>query len=108
MQIDDHVGCVLSGLVADARTLVDHSRVESQNHRFTYDEPMTIKSIAQGTSDMAINFGEGDGSKQKPMARPYGVSLLIAGVDEYGPALYQTGIYIYIYIYTYIYIYIMA
>ncbi len=40
---------------------------------------------------MAINFGEGyEGQKRKPMARPYGVALLIAGVDENGPQLYQT------------------
>ena len=40
---------------------------------------------------MAMNFGEGyEGSKRKPMARPFGVALLIAGVDETGPRLYQT------------------
>ena len=40
---------------------------------------------------MALNFGEGDpSSKKKPMSRPYGVALLIAGVDENGPAIYQT------------------
>jgi 20S proteasome subunit alpha 5 len=40
---------------------------------------------------MAMNFGEGyEGSKRKPMARPFGVALLIAGVDDNGPQLYQT------------------
>ena len=40
---------------------------------------------------MAMNFGEGyEGSKRKPMARPFGVALLIAGVDQNGPQLYQT------------------
>ena len=40
---------------------------------------------------MAMNFGEGyEGSKRKPMARPFGVALLIAGVDHNGPQLYQT------------------
>ena len=40
---------------------------------------------------MAMNFGEGyEGSKRKPMARPFGVALLIAGVDATGPKLYQT------------------
>ena len=40
---------------------------------------------------MAMNFGEGyEGSKRKPMARPFGVALLIAGVDENGPQLFQT------------------
>lgn len=50
---------------------------------------MSIEMITQAVSDMAINFGEGyEGSKQKPMARPYGVSLLFGGVDENGPQLY--------------------
>jgi len=41
---------------------------------------------------MAMNFGENEKreNKQKAMARPYGVSLLIAGYDECGPQLYQT------------------
>ena len=42
-------------------------------------------------SDLALNFGEGDSTqKQKPMSRPYGVALLIAGVDDTGPQLYHT------------------
>ena len=42
-------------------------------------------------SDLAINFGEGyEGAKRKPMSRPYGVALLIGGVDENGPQLYST------------------
>jgi 20S proteasome subunit alpha 5 len=52
---------------------------------------MNVNSITQSVSDLAINFGEGrEESKRKPMARPYGVALLIAGVDETGPHLYQT------------------
>lgn len=81
----------MSGIVGDARILVDHARVEAQNHRFNYAEPMTIEQITEAVSDLAINFGEGyEGQKRKPMARPYGVALLIAGVDEKGPQLYQT------------------
>jgi len=81
----------MSGIVGDARILVDHARVESQNHRFNYAEPMSIEQITEAVSDLAINFGEGyEGQKRKPMARPYGVALLIAGVDENGPQLYQT------------------
>jgi 20S proteasome subunit alpha 5 len=79
----------MSGIVGDARILVDHGRVEAQNHKFNYAEPMSIEAITESVSDLAINFGEGyEGSKRKPMARPYGVALLIAGVDEKGPQLY--------------------
>lgn len=81
----------MSGIVGDARILIDHARVEAQNHRFNYSEAMTIEQITEAVSDLAINFGEGyEGQKRKPMARPYGVALLIAGVDEKGPQLYQT------------------
>lgn len=47
-EIDTHVGAAMSGLVADARTLVDHARVEAQNHRFTYDESIGIEALTQG------------------------------------------------------------
>jgi 20S proteasome subunit alpha 5 len=40
---------------------------------------------------MALNFGEGDFAiKSKPNARPYGVSMLFAGVDETGPKIFET------------------
>lgn len=52
-EIDSHIGAAMSGLVADARTLVDHARVEAQNHTFTYDEPIGVEALTQGT--IAIN-----------------------------------------------------
>lgn len=30
MEVDQHIGCAMSGLIADARTLVEHARVETQ------------------------------------------------------------------------------
>ena len=89
LEVDTHCGVAMSGIVGDARILIDHARVESQNHRFSYTEPMQVQAITQSVSDIAINFGEGyEGAKRKAMARPYGVALLIAGVDETGPHLY--------------------
>ncbi|OIV91283.1 hypothetical protein TanjilG_01814 [Lupinus angustifolius] len=87
MEIDDHIGCAMSGLIADARTLVEHARVETQNHRFSFGEPMTVESTTQALCDLALRFGEGD---EESMSRPFGVSLLIAGHDENGPSLYYT------------------
>ena len=55
-EIDSHVGAAMSGLVADARTLVDHARVEAQNHRFTYDEPIGVEALTQGTSVQVIGW----------------------------------------------------
>jgi len=84
VKLDEHIGCAMSGLVADARTLVDHGRVETQQHWFTYDEKMLVESCVQSICDLALNFGEAE------MARPFGVSLLIGGIDQFGPALYHT------------------
>lgn len=40
-------------------------------------------------ADLALNFGEGDiTSKRKPIARPFGVALLFAGIDSTGPVMY--------------------
>lgn len=58
MEIDSHIGCAMSGLTADARTMVDHARVTSQNHAFTYDEPVGVESCAQAVCDLALRFGE--------------------------------------------------
>lgn len=91
MEIDYHVGCASSGIAGDAKALVDHARVEAQQHKFRCNEPLYIESVTRSIADLTIHFGSGsEGKKEKPMSRPYGVSLLVAGVDEYGPQLFQS------------------
>lgn len=34
MEIDSHIGCAMSGLTADARTMVEHARVTAQVSSF--------------------------------------------------------------------------
>ncbi|CAE7583336.1 PAE1, partial [Symbiodinium sp. KB8] len=88
-EVDTHVGVAASGLTADARTLVDRVRVEAQNHTFVYAEPMRPESLMQSLSDTMISFGEGDSDDRKvKMGRPFGVSLLLGGVDGGKPVMY--------------------
>lgn len=87
MEIDRHLGCAMSGLIADARTMIDHARVTSQNHAFTYDEKIKVESATQAVCDLALRFGESVHDEEAMMSRPFGVALLIAGVDENGPQL---------------------
>jgi 20S proteasome subunit alpha 5 len=91
-EIDAHVGCAVSGLTADAKTLVDHARAEAQQHRFSYNEPMPVESLTQSLCDLAMRFGEDDDDGGGGgMSRPFGVALLIAGHDPSdGPVLYHT------------------
>lgn len=89
MEVDSHIGAAVSGLIGDARTLIDHARVETQNHTFTFNEPMPVEALTQSVCDLALGFGEGAGKKKKnKMSRPFGVALLMAGHDERGPQLF--------------------
>lgn len=90
MEIDSHLGCAMSGLTADARILVNHARVEAQHYRFTYDEPLPVESCTQGICDLALRFGEDLEDDEDAMSRPFGVALLVAGVDAQGPQLFHT------------------
>ncbi|XP_061488528.1 proteasome subunit alpha type-5 isoform X3 [Rhineura floridana] len=88
VEIDSHIGCAMSGLIADAKTLIDKARVETQNHWFTYNEIMTVESVTQAVSNLALQFGEED-ADPGAMSRPFGVALLFGGVDEKGPQLFH-------------------
>lgn len=87
VEIDRHIGCAMSGLQADARSMIEHARVESQNHAFHYNEPLRVESCTQAICDLALRFGEGADGEESIMSRPFGVALLIAGIDEDGPQL---------------------
>jgi len=88
-EIDSHVACAMSGLTADARTLIDHARVDAQNYRFTYDEPISVQSLTQSVCDLALRFGE-DRKDKDAMSRPFGVALLMGGWDGNTPVLFHT------------------
>ena len=83
-QIDDHVAAVASGLLADARTLIGIVRVRAQTHKITYEEPIDI-----------WNLGKLIGSRMQLLTqygglRPYGVSLILGGVDKGGIHLIES------------------
>merc|ERR1712061_590511 len=91
LEIDEHMGCAMSGLTSDARTLVDHARVEAQAHWFTYNERMPVESCVNSVADMALDFSDSDKDRKRVMSRPFGVALLIGGYDEIdGPVLFNT------------------
>merc|ERR1712070_1354287 len=91
LEVDDHIGCAMSGLTADARTLVDRARVECQNHRFTFAEAMGVEAVTQSLCDVALRFSEegDDDDGEDALSRPFGVALLLAGMADDGPALYH-------------------
>jgi proteasome alpha subunit len=81
-EIDDHIGAVAAGLLADARTLVNQLMVKAQINRITYEEPIDIWSLAKVLGDR-MQF-----STLYAGLRPYGVSFLVGGVDA-GPHIIE-------------------
>jgi proteasome alpha subunit len=74
--IDDHIQATGSGILSDARILIDYARTLAQKHRVTYDSPVDVLSIVKSICDIKQSYTQFGG------ARPFGVSLLVAGVNE--------------------------
>jgi proteasome alpha subunit len=83
-QIDDHIGLATSGLVADARVLVDFARVQAQINKTTYSEPIGIETLAKEICDFKQSYTQSGG------VRPFGTSLLIAGIEGDKTRIFET------------------
>jgi proteasome alpha subunit len=82
--IDDHVGVASAGHVADARKLVDVARQEAQINRLRYDEPVGVETLTKAITDHVQQYTQTGG------ARPFGVALLVAGIEDGEPRLFET------------------
>ena len=83
-KIDSHIGCATSGLVADARALVDRARIECQVNAFNYSEDIAVESLVKKICDFKQSYTQYGG------VRPFGTAMLMAGIDASGPHLYET------------------
>ncbi len=83
-QVDHHIGVAAAGYIPDARVQVDSARTFSAGNRLNYDESVEVETVAKYLADQCHQFTQYSG------VRPYGVALIIAGVDQKGQALYVT------------------
>jgi proteasome alpha subunit len=83
-KIDDHIGCATSGLVADARVLIDRARLDAQINEITYNEKIQVQTLVKRICDFKQTYTQYGG------VRPFGTALLIAGVDDSGARLFST------------------
>ncbi len=83
-QIDDYIGCATSGLVADARVLVDEARKAAQVHKVNFGENIPVEMLVKKVCDHKQNYTQYGG------ARPFGTALLVAGTDDLGVHLLET------------------
>jgi proteasome alpha subunit len=82
--IDDYVGCVTSGLGADARVLIDFARIVTQQEKVSYGSLVNVENLVKKVADQMQQYTQYGG------VRPYGVSVIFAGIDQVGARLFDS------------------
>ena len=85
-EIDSHVVVSVAGIVSDARVLIERAQLLAQQHRITYDSPIETESIVKEIANMKQQFTQYGG------ARPFGVSMMTAGINGKKPELFVSDI----------------
>jgi proteasome alpha subunit len=83
-KIDDHIMATAAGILSDARVLVERAQVKAQQHRIEYDSPIDNLVVVKDMCALKQLCTQSGGY------RPFGVSLLVAGIDESGISLFET------------------
>lgn len=85
-EIDSHIIASVAGIIADARVLIEKAQVLCQQHRVTYDSEIEPELVIKDLANIKQQFTQYGG------ARPFGVSLMIAGLNNGKPELYTSDI----------------
>ncbi|HEX9261728.1 MAG TPA: archaeal proteasome endopeptidase complex subunit alpha [Candidatus Bathyarchaeia archaeon] len=83
-KVDDHIGAAIVGLSSDARVLIDQARIYAQSNKLTYDEPIDAEVVTKRICDIQQMYTQHAG------VRPFGVSIVFAGVDKTGTRVFGT------------------
>jgi len=83
-KIDDHIMATAAGILSDARVLVERAQLKAQQHRVEFDSPIDNLAIVKDICNLKQLTTQSGGY------RPFGVALLIAGIDENGISLFET------------------
>jgi len=77
-EIDSHIMASSAGIVSDSRVLIERVQLLAQQNRVTYDSEIDVESIIKEIANTKQAFTQYGG------ARPFGVSIMVAGVDTKG------------------------
>jgi len=83
-KIDENMCIGIAGLTADARIIAEYMRNECLNHTYVFDSPSNVGRLVSQVADMSQQ------KTQNSSKRPFGVGMLVGGVDEKGPHLFET------------------
>ncbi len=85
-EIDSHIIASAAGIVSDARVLIERAQVFAQQHRITYDSPIEPELVIKEISNIKQQFTQFGG------ARPFGVSIMLAGIKDKKSELYISDV----------------
>eukprot|EP01139_Manchomonas_bermudensis_P023809 Amastigsp_a841570_145.p2 type:complete len:235 gc:universal Amastigsp_a841570_145:717-13(-) len=75
-KIDSHILVAVAGMTSDANSLIEMAQQNAQRYRHAYDAPMPVEQLVRRISDIKQAYTQYGG------LRPYGVSVLYAGIDD--------------------------
>ncbi len=82
-EVDNNLGLALAGFLADGRVLMDIARIKAQVFKLTFDESLNVQGVVREISDRMQVYTQFGG------VRPFGVAILVGGVDEKGAQLFE-------------------
>lgn len=83
-KVDDHIGAISSGLVGDARRLIQFARKEAQENQMYYEEKIGVETLVKKVAGTKQIFTQYAGM------RPFGIAFIIGGYDDTGLRLFET------------------
>jgi proteasome alpha subunit len=85
-EVDSHIMASIAGILSDARVLIERAQVLAQQNRVTYDSPIEPELVIKDLANLKQQFSQYGG------ARPFGVSLMVAGINNKRPELYSSDV----------------
>ena len=83
-KVDDHIVATAAGILSDARVLIEMAQLKAQQHKVTYDTPIDTLTVVKNICNLKQIC------TQQAGLRPFGVSILVAGIDNGTPKLFET------------------
>ena len=85
-EVDDHIIASAAGILSDARVIIERAQLISQQHRITYDTGIDVESVIKEIANLKQM------STQYGGLRPFGVSMMIAGISGNKPKLFVSDV----------------